>query len=115
MWRLSFLRPVLLCARLLDGILTGGDYQICDAEGQGVSEILDGIRVLDFGRYIAAPFCCQLLADMGAEVIRVERPGGEPDRSRGPFAANGQSLYFIALNRNKKAITLNLNSPRGRE
>jgi crotonobetainyl-CoA:carnitine CoA-transferase CaiB-like acyl-CoA transferase len=80
-----------------------------------VAGILENVRVLDFGRYIAAPFCCQLLADMGAEVVRVERPGGEVDRERGPFAANGQSLYFVTLNRNKKAITLNLNSDRGRE
>ena len=58
--------------------------------------ILEGTRVLDFGRYIAAPFCCQLLADMGAEVIRVERPGGEPDRQRGPLDPGGQSLYFVA-------------------
>jgi crotonobetainyl-CoA:carnitine CoA-transferase CaiB-like acyl-CoA transferase len=77
--------------------------------------ILDGIKVLDFGRYIAAPFCCQLLADMGAEVVRVERPGGEPDRNRGPLTADGRSLYFVALNRNKKAITLDLTIPRGRE
>ena len=77
--------------------------------------VLDGVRVLDFGRYITAPFCCQLLADMGAEVIRVERPGGEADRQRGPIAANGQSLYFVALNRNKKDITLNLNSEKGRD
>src|SRR3990172_4930377 len=79
-----------------------------------MARILDGIRVLDFGRYIAAPFCCQLLADMGAEVIRVERPGGEPDRERGPFASDGQSLYYIALNRNKKGITLNLDAEPGR-
>jgi len=79
-----------------------------------MARILDGIRVLDFGRYIAAPFCCQLLADMGAEVIRVERPGGEPDRERGPFASNGQSLYYVTLNRNKKGITLNLDAEPGR-
>lgn len=80
-----------------------------------MEKILDGIWVLDFGRYIAAPFCCQILADMGAEVIRVERPGGEPDRQRGPFAGDGQSLYFATLNRNKQAITLKQNSARGRE
>ncbi len=79
-----------------------------------MARVLDGIRVLDFGRYIAAPFCGQLLADMGAEVVRVERPEGEPDRERGPFASDGQSLYYIALNRNKKAITLNLDIEAGR-
>ena len=76
--------------------------------------ILEGIRVLDFGRYVAAPFCCQLLADMGAEVIRVDRPEGEPDRQRGPLGPDGQSLYFVGLNRNKKGITLNLDSHEGR-
>ena len=74
---------------------------------------LAGIRVLDFGRYIAAPFCCQLLADMGAEVIHIERPGGEPDRQRGPLHASGQSIYFATLNRNKKGVSLNIRSPQG--
>jgi len=76
--------------------------------------ILEGIRVLDFGRYIAAPFCCQLLADMGADVIRVERPEGEPDRQRGPMSASGESLYYVTLNRNKRGITLNLDNDAGR-
>jgi crotonobetainyl-CoA:carnitine CoA-transferase CaiB-like acyl-CoA transferase len=80
-----------------------------------MNRILENIKVLDFGRYIATPFCCQLLADMGAEVVRVERPEGEPDRNRGPLTSDGRSLYFITLNRNKKAITLDLTSPRGRE
>lgn len=75
--------------------------------------ILEGIRVLDFGRYVAAPYCCQILADMGADVIRVDRPGGEPDRKRGPLTASGESLYFAAINRNKKGITLNLASEKG--
>ncbi|MGD0076021.1 MAG: CoA transferase [Candidatus Binataceae bacterium] len=79
-----------------------------------MARILDGIRVLDFGRYIAAPFCCQLLADMGAEVIRVERPEGEPDRLRGPLGPGGISLYYVALNRNKRGITLNLDNDAGR-
>ena len=75
--------------------------------------ILQGIRVVDLGRYLAAPYCSQLLADMGAEVIRVERPGGEVDRQRGPYTKEGQSLLFVTLNRNKKAITLNLRSDEG--
>jgi len=70
--------------------------------------ILNGYLVLDFGRYIAAPFCCQLLADMGAEVIRVERPGGEADRQRGPWTEDGTSIYFATINRNKKSITLDV-------
>ena len=77
--------------------------------------ILHGVTVLDFGRYIAAPFCCQLLADLGADVIRVERPGGEADRQRGPWTATGESLYFAAINRNKRAITLNVRHKKGAE
>jgi len=80
-----------------------------------MAKILDGIRVLDFGRYIASPYCCQLLADMGADVIRVERPEGEPDRQRGPMTRDGQSIYYITLNRNKRGITLNLDNEAGRQ
>ncbi len=73
---------------------------------------LEGIRVLDFSRYIAGPYCCMLLADMGAEVIRVEPPGGSEDRNLGPFSPDGQALvYSLILQRNKKNITLNLRSP----
>lgn len=80
-----------------------------------MTAILHGVTVLDFGRYIAAPFCCQLLADLGANVVRVERPGGEADRQRGPWAPNGDSLYFAAINRNKRAITLNVRHKKGAE
>ncbi len=52
--------------------------------------VLDGIRVLDFGRYIAGPFCAALLGDLGAEVIRIERIGGGEDRSFIPVGAGGQ-------------------------
>lgn len=77
---------------------------------------LQGIRVLDFSRYIAGPHCCMLLADMGAEVIRVEPPGGSEDRTLGPFSPQGQALvYGIILQRNKKNITLNLRTPECKE
>lgn len=76
---------------------------------------LEGTRVLDFGMYIAAPFCSLLLADMGADVIRVERPGGAADRGYGPFAPNGDSIPCgITLHRNKRGITLNLADERSR-
>ena len=68
---------------------------------------LDGIRVLDLGRFIAAPFCGMLLADLGAEVIRVERSTGGIDRSYGLIAPGGNNFYFVNQNRNKKAISLN--------
>ncbi len=73
--------------------------------------ILSGIRVLDFSRYKAGPYCAQLLGDMGAEVIRIERPGGAEDREMGPFTAEGESLYPLFTSRNKLGVTLNLRSP----
>jgi crotonobetainyl-CoA:carnitine CoA-transferase CaiB-like acyl-CoA transferase len=66
------------------------------------------IRVLDLGRYIAAPYCSMVLADLGADVIRVERPGGEADRRLGLKAANGESFIFAGLGRNKRGVTLDL-------
>jgi CoA:oxalate CoA-transferase len=76
---------------------------------------LEGIRVIDIGTFQAAPFCCQMLADFGAEVIRVEPPGGAADRELGPFAPNGENLAITQYNRNKKGITLNLQSDKGKE
>lgn len=71
---------------------------------------LDGIRVLDLSRYIAGPFCAQLLGDMGADVIKVERPGGEDSRTGGPWF-KGESVYTMVFNRNKRAITLDTRHP----
>ena len=68
---------------------------------------LEGIRVLDLGRFIASPFCGMLLADLGAEVIRVERPNGAEDRFLGLLTPSGDSYGFVNQNRNKKAISLN--------
>ena len=68
---------------------------------------LDGIRVLDLGRFIACPFCGMLLADLGAEVIRVERAGGAQDRRIGLPTPSGDAYSFANQNRNKKAISLN--------
>ena len=69
---------------------------------------LDGIRVLDFGRFIAAPYCGMILADMGAEVIRIDRPGGEEDRRHGLKTPHGENLSFPSYARNKKCISLNV-------
>lgn len=69
---------------------------------------LTGIRVLDLGRYIAAPYCAMVLGELGAEVIRVERPGGEEDRYLGLRAVNGETFTFASLARGKRAITLDL-------
>lgn len=78
--------------------------------------VLEEITVLDFTQFIAGPYCASLLADMGAKVIRMERPGGAEDRKLGPFPPNEDiSLRYIALSRNKKSITLNLQSGKGQE
>lgn len=78
--------------------------------------VLDGVRVLDLGRYIAGPLCGALLADLGAEVIRIERVGGGEDRAQYPLSEDADSgAAFLAFNRNKKSLTLNPGSPKGRE
>jgi crotonobetainyl-CoA:carnitine CoA-transferase CaiB-like acyl-CoA transferase len=76
---------------------------------------LDGIRVLDLSRFQACPLCGMLLADMEAEVIRIEPPEGAPDRKWGQLGPDGQTLLYKIVSRNKKAITLNLNTSEGKE
>lgn len=76
---------------------------------------LDNIRVLDLSRFLAGPLCGMILADMGAEVIRVEPRGGMVDRTWGLVGPDGETLTYKILGRNKKAITLNLNSEEGKE
>lgn len=80
-----------------------------------MSGILEGVKVLDFGRYIAGPFCGALLADYGAEVIRIERVSGSEDRYVTPVTEDGQGAMFLQLNRNKLGLTLNPTKDKGRE
>jgi crotonobetainyl-CoA:carnitine CoA-transferase CaiB-like acyl-CoA transferase len=80
-----------------------------------MSRILEGIRVVDFGRYIAGPYCGALLADLGADVIRVERPSGGEDRYTVPISEQGEGAYYLQLARNKRGMTLNPASDAGRE
>lgn len=77
--------------------------------------ILDGIRVLDFGRFIAGPFCATLLGDLGAEVIRVEKVEGSEDRFLSPVAQDGTGATLLNLGRNKRGMTLNPRQPGGAE
>ena len=80
-----------------------------------MSEILEGVKVLDFGRYIAGPFCGALLADYGADVIRIERVNGSEDRYVTPVTEDGQGAMFLQLNRNKLGLTLNPTKEKGKE
>jgi crotonobetainyl-CoA:carnitine CoA-transferase CaiB-like acyl-CoA transferase len=76
----------------------------------GVSA-LSKIRVLDFGRYVAGPYCATLLADFGADVIRIERLGGSEDREVVPVTEEGDGALFLQINRNKRSLTLNPRAP----
>src|ERR1700747_3424979 len=77
---------------------------------------LTGLRVLDASRVLAGPFCGQVLADLGAEVIKLERPGqGDETRAWGPPFAGDLSAHFLSCNRGKKALTLDLGRPEGLE
>ncbi len=76
--------------------------------------LLQGIKVVDFGRYVAGPWCAQLLLGMGAEVLRVERPGGGEDRFLFPLA-DDMGAYLLHCNRGKRSLTLNPTKPAGRE
>ncbi|MBI3302015.1 MAG: CoA transferase, partial [Deltaproteobacteria bacterium] len=89
------------------------------AEQEGTAAFprpLEGIRVIDLSRFLAGPFCTQMLADMGAEVIKVEpREGGDPVRRGGSRALRGESLFFLARNRNKKSLAVDLKKAAGKE
>ena len=80
-----------------------------------MSEVLKGVRVLDFGRYIAGPFCGTLLGDLGADVIRIEKVDGSEDRFLSPITEDGDGALFMQLARNKRSLTLNPMKPEGRE
>ena len=76
---------------------------------------LDGLTVVDLTRVLSGPYCTMMLADMGARVIKVEQPGrGDDTRAWGPPFQNGESAYFLSINRNKESVTLNLKHPEGR-
>jgi crotonobetainyl-CoA:carnitine CoA-transferase CaiB-like acyl-CoA transferase len=77
--------------------------------------VLAGIRVLDFGRYIAGPYCAALMAEHGAEVIRIEKCDGSEDRFQAPVAATGEGALFMQMNRNKLGMTLDPMTQEGRE
>lgn len=76
---------------------------------------LEGVTVLDLTRVLSGPYCTMLLADMGARVIKIEQPGrGDDTRAWGPPFINGESAYFLSINRNKESVTLDFKHPEGR-
>src|SRR6266511_2532727 len=82
-------------------------------QGVAMSLSLDGVRVLELARYQAGPRGGMILSDLGAEVIKVERPGGEETRKHPPMV-RGQSVYFTVYNRGKKSVCLDMRSPDGK-
>jgi formyl-CoA transferase len=89
---------------------------INDRGRMNMGGLLQSVRVLDLSRVLAGPYCAMLLGDLGAEVIKLERPGaGDDTRHWGPPFVGGESAYYLCCNRNKKSITLDLKSPAGRD
>jgi crotonobetainyl-CoA:carnitine CoA-transferase CaiB-like acyl-CoA transferase len=80
-----------------------------------VGGVLEGIRVLDFGRYIAGPYCAAMLAEHGADVIRIEKREGSEDRFQAPVSETGDGALFLQMNRNKRGLTLDPMAPEGQE
>ncbi|XP_057178887.1 succinate--hydroxymethylglutarate CoA-transferase isoform X1 [Triplophysa rosa] len=103
---LPFLQPIITKSVKIRRSLT--------AELQGQIKPLDGVKVLDLTRVLAGPFATMILGDLGAEVIKVERPGsGDDTRAWGPPFVGEESAYFLSVNRNKKSIAVNLKDPNG--
>ncbi len=100
-------REFFACARRRSGNAESGRSLMAAGD-----LLLEGVRVLDLSRVMSGPFCSAMLADLGAEVIKIEMPGrGDDSRHFGPFA-DGESAYFMLLNRGKKSMALDLKSGR---
>lgn len=83
-------------------------------QSEGELPLLKGFRILEVGHFVAAPFCTRLLADLGADVIKIEPPGGDPVRQWGEMV-DGNSLWWSMHGRNKRSVTIDLKSPKGPE
>lgn len=88
------------------------DFDSVNASGAGA---LQGVKVVDLSRVLSGPYCTQLLADHGAQVLKIEPPGGDETRQWGPPFVDGVAAYFQGVNRNKIGCTLDLSTPAGRE
>jgi len=81
---------------------------------EGLAPPLDGLRVVDLSRVLAGPYCTMMLADLGADVVKIERPGeGDETRAWGPPYAGGEAAYFLAVNRSKRSVAVDLKHPEG--
>lgn len=80
-----------------------------------MASFLNGIRVLDLGQFLPGPYCAQILSDMGAEVIKLEAPGGDPMRAFGPLGDDGIALFYKGINAGKTVVSLDLKSNAGRQ
>ena len=83
--------------------------------GDDIKPPLNGVRIVDFTQVMAGPQCTMMLGDMGAEVIKVEPPGGDYSRQMPPHFHQGDSAYYLGLNKNKKSIVVDLKQPQGRQ
>lgn len=89
--------------------------QLPAPQGERAAPLLAGIKIVDLTTSIAGPYATMLLADYGAEVVKVERPGrGDDSRAWGPPFLDGESLWFLSVNRNKRSVTLDYSGPAGR-
>ncbi|XP_015284675.1 PREDICTED: succinate--hydroxymethylglutarate CoA-transferase [Gekko japonicus] len=96
------------------GSSRGVQQESCPHAGANTVKPLDGVRILDLTRVLAGPFATMNLGDLGAEVIKVEKPGsGDDTRSWGPPFIGKESVYFLSINRNKKSIAVNMKNPKG--
>jgi crotonobetainyl-CoA:carnitine CoA-transferase CaiB-like acyl-CoA transferase len=87
-----------------------------DPERSPSAPPLDGIRVVDLSRVLAGPYCTMVLADLGADVVKIERPqGGDETRAWGPPFAGGESAYYLSVNRSKRSCAIDLGDPAGRD
>jgi crotonobetainyl-CoA:carnitine CoA-transferase CaiB-like acyl-CoA transferase len=105
---LQYLRLTLIAERLI--CLTSA-YAVIDQRENYMTYALEGVMVLDLSRVLAGPYCAMMLADMGADVLKIEEPeGGDESRTWPPFMA-GEASGYLSMNRNKRNLTLNLKTP----